>query len=140
MKLLTQICLLCISLWSGCPAGLRAQCFPSDDGQRICYSANLETAQAYVSGICILLHDGDVVRGCLLNEFGVTVVGFTYSLRKRKVRVHEVLPMMDRWYIRRVLKKDLCRLMERLQQGATQYRNERQHITYQLTPMHETEE
>jgi hypothetical protein len=119
---------------------LQAQTFPSNDGEQIRYSAYIEMPKAYLSGICILQHDGDVVNGCLFNEFGVTTLDFTYCLQKQKIKLHDVLPMMDKWFIRRVLKKDLRQLMQRLQQGETQYKNERQHITYQLTPIHETEE
>jgi hypothetical protein len=43
--------------------------------------------------------------------------------------------MMDKWYIRRVLRKDLSLLMNCLQKGETQYYNERQHITYKFTPV-----
>ena len=138
MKLSTRICLLCISLLLA--VSISAQCFPSADGERMRYAAYIEMPKAYLSGICVLLHDGDEVKGCLFNEFGVTALDFTYCLKKQKVRLHDVLPMLDKWYIRRVLKKDLRQLLGLLQQGVTRYENERQHITYQLTPIHETEQ
>ena len=101
------------------------------------YDAYIQLPRAYVSGIC-MLREGDSVKGSLFNEFGITALDFTYCLRKQKIKLHSVMPMMDKWYIRRVLKKDLRQLMARLQQGETQYQNERRHITYQLTPAHDT--
>ncbi len=91
--------------------------------------------RAYVSGVCVLQTDGDTVRGCLFNEFGVTALDFTYDSQRQKVKLHHVVKMLDRWYIRRVLRKDLAQLMIRLQRGETQYRNERRQITYQFTPI-----
>ncbi len=106
--------------------------FPETEGDRIRYAASIEMPKAYLSGICVLLREGDVVRGSLFNEFGVTALDFTYHPENQKVKLHHVISMMDKWYIRRVLRKDLAQLMLRLQQGETTYHNERRHITYQF--------
>jgi hypothetical protein len=45
--------------------------------------------------------------------------------------------MLDRWYIKRVLKKDMRELIHRLQQGQSEYQNERYHIQYRFTPLKE---
>lgn len=113
----------------------RSECgvaIPETEGGRIRYAASIEMPKAYLSGICVLLREGDVVRGSLFNEFGVTALDFTYHPENHKVKLHHVISMMDKWYIRRVLRKDLAQLMLRLQQGETTYHNERRHITYQL--------
>ena len=106
--------------------------FPETEGGRIRYAASIEMPKAYLSGICVLLREGDVVRGSLFNEFGVTALDFTYHPENQKVKLHHVIKMMDKWYVRRVLRKDLAQLMLRLQQGETTYHNERRHITYQF--------
>jgi len=134
MKPSMRSCLLCLSLWLALAAKAQGV-FPSADGEPMRYAASIEMPKGYVSGICVMRCDGDEVRGCLFNEFGVTAIDFTYCVRKQKVRLHSVLPMLDKWYIRRVLKKDLRQLMQQLQHGLTRYENERQHITYQLIPM-----
>ena len=127
----------------------RSECgvaIPETEGGRIRYAATIEMPKAYLSGICVLLREGNVVRGSLFNEFGVTALDFTYhpenqiatphsDHRSEKVKLHHVISMMDKWYIRRVLRKDLAQLMLRLQQGETTYHNERRHITYQLKVM-----
>lgn len=141
MKLSARKYLLCVSLLWLCATSLAAQVFPSSEGERMRYTAYIEMPKAYLSGICILWHDGDVVKGSLFNEFGVTALDFTYYMYKEKVKLHDVMAQMNKWYIRRVLKKDLQQLMLQLQQGKTTYENQRQHIKYQLTPIaHETEE
>jgi hypothetical protein len=43
--------------------------------------------------------------------------------------------MMDKWYIRRVLRKDIAQVMTGLQNGKSDYQNERRKITYQFTPI-----
>lgn len=122
MRRLVLICLLFVSVLSMAQTDTR-------------YAAYIEMPRAYVSGVCVLQTDGDTVRGCLFNEFGVTVLDFTYDSQRQKVKLHHVVKMLDRWYIRRVLRKDLAQLMIRLQRGETQYRNERRQITYQFTPI-----
>lgn len=99
------------------------------------YSAYIETPRAAVSGICILVSDSTEIRGCLFNEFGITALEFTYNRRKDKVRLHTVLPALDRWYIRRTLRRDLRQLLLHLQQGDGTYENSRYHIKYTLTPL-----
>lgn len=111
--------------------------FPQGEGDRARFSATVEMSRGYLSGVCVLLREGDEVRGCLFNEFGISAIDFTYSVRKDKVRLHSVIAMLDRWYIRRVLKKDLRELMHRLQQGETTYRDERYKIDYRFTPLAE---
>ncbi len=122
MRRLVLICLLSVSLLS-----------PAQTSTR--YAAYIEMPRGYVSGVCVLLNDGEVVKGSLFNEFGVTALDFTYDLQRRKVTLHHVVRLMDKWYIRRVLRKDLAQLMIRLERGETTYQNERRHITYQFTPI-----
>ena len=99
------------------------------------YSAAIETSRAYISGICILQNDSSEVRGSLFNEFGISALDFTCDLASHKVKLHSVAKMLDKWYIRRVLRKDLGQLMARLEQGITEYENTKHHLRYRLTPM-----
>jgi hypothetical protein len=134
MKRLALICLLFVSpLFT---ILLYAQStFPTKDGERIKYNAYIETPRAYISGISILLREGDQIKGSLFNEFGITALDFTYDPRRQKVKLHSVIMMMDKWYIRRVVRKDLAQLMICLQEGKTEYRNERRRINYQFRPI-----
>lgn len=139
MRRLALICLLCINcltaVWADTASALTQGVLPTTEGQRREYSAYIEMSRAYVSGICVLLMDEGVIKGALFNEFGVTALEFTFYPERRKVKLHNVMKLMDKWYIRRVLRKDLAQLMVLMEQGETTYKNERRHITYQLTPM-----
>ena len=42
---------------------------------------------------------------------------------------------MDRWYIRRILKRDLLRLMEVLEASGSSYFNSKYNIKYTFTPL-----
>ena len=125
-----------------------AQGLPTTEGESIRYTAYIEigsqetgSGSIYVSGICVLHREGDKIHGSLFNEFGITALGFTYWPEKKKVKLHTVMKMMDKWYIRRILKKDLRQLMEVLRSQETGggrqavWKNERYHIVYQLTPL-----
>lgn len=136
MRRSMRSCLLFISLLlSVLTSRLYAQTTFPADGESIRFTAYIEVEKGYVSGICILHRDGDTVHGSLFNEFGITALDFTYRLERKKVKLHTVMPMMNKWYIRKVLKKDLRQLMTGLQNGETTWKDERYHIEYQLTPL-----
>lgn len=62
-------------------------------------------SKGYLSGISVLVRETDVFRGVLFNEFGITALEFTYNPQKKKVKLEQVIAMLDKWYIRRVIKK-----------------------------------
>lgn len=99
------------------------------------YSAYIETPRAAISGICILVTDSAETRGSLFNEFGITALEFTYSRQNEKLRLHTVLPALDKWYIRRTLRRDLRHLLHLIQQGDSTYENTQHHIKYTLIPL-----
>lgn len=127
--------LLSASLWLSVLGAAAQTPYPTADGDRARYTATIEMQRGYLSGVCVLLREGDDVKGCLFNEFGLTALEFTYSTTKNKVKLHSVLPMLDKWYIRRVLRRDLREVMHRLAEGQTAYEDTRYHITYTFTPL-----
>lgn len=134
MKRLALICLLLIS--SLCLSKLEAQsAFPSNDGECFKYNAYIEMPRAYISGISMLLKEEGVIKGCIFNEFGITALDFTYNPQRQKVKLYHIIEIMDKWYIRRVIRKDIAKLMLCLQKGETQYLNERHQIKYQFLPI-----
>jgi len=115
---------------------LQAQsALPVQDGESRQYAAYIEMPRGYVSGVCVLQKADAVIKGCLFNEFGITSLDFTYYPDRQKVKLHHVVKLMDKWYIRRILRKDMALLMRCMEEGRTSYRNERRHITYQLNPI-----
>jgi hypothetical protein len=87
----------------------------------------------YVSGVCILIRQTDGVKGCLFNEFGITLLDFYYDAKRDNVKLHSVMKKMDKWYIRRVLRSDLRALIHELQHGCTTYEDKKHNIYYSLT-------
>ena len=133
MKASVHLYLLCISLLLALPISMQAQTtFPSADGERAKYAAYIEMPKAYVSGICVLLQEDGLIKGSLFNEFGITALDFTYNPQRDKIKLHSVMKMMDKWYIRKVLKKDLRQVMKTLKEGQTEYTNQRRHIVYRF--------
>lgn len=108
---------------------------PSEEGDRCRYEVTIQMDKGYFSGVCAMLNEGRVIQGSIFNEFGITAIDFSYDTVKKKVRLHTVFKMMNKWYIRRVLRKDLACLIDGLKIGETQYVNKRHHITYRLVPV-----
>ena len=122
------ICLLSLAL------PLQAQStFPSSTGQKVKYETSIEMRKGYLSGICILLHDGQCVRGSLFNEFGVSTLDFEYTPGLKKVKLLNIAKMLDKWYIKRILRRDLAKVMECLETGKMSYQNDKYGINYQFT-------
>jgi len=109
--------------------------------QKSKYAATIEMKKGYISGICFLSEEGDTIKGSLFNEFGISAFDFTYRRSKRQVKLEHVIKMLNKWYIKRVLRKDMVHVLENLQQGITSYSNNKYHINYQFSRLeYETEE
>lgn len=116
------------------------------------YATTIELPNGYLSGISVIKRETLCYRGVLFNEFGITALEFTYDPYKKKIRFVQLIAMLNKWYIRRLLKKDLPYVMENLFRGISTYKNEKYHIIYQFSWMdnkpevvigedtHETEE
>lgn len=142
MKQLARVCLIFVSLTflTAHFSTVNAQvCFPSVQGEKAKYSAYIDMPQGYVSGVCVLFNEGTVIRGSLFNEFGITALSFSYDIKKEKIKLYSVVKLMDKWYIKKILKKDLKQLMKCLQKGESVYQNEKYHITYSFSTLN-TEE
>ena len=142
MKQLARVCLIFVSLTflTAHFSTVNAQvCFPSVQGEKAKYSAYIDMPQGYVSGVCVLFNEGTVIQGSLFNEFGITALSFSYDIKKEKIKLYSVVKLMDKWYIKKILKKDLKQLMKCLQKGEYVYQNEKYHITYSFSTLN-TEE
>lgn len=76
-------------------------------GQASRYQFEIETEKAFVSGIMIVHSSDDEIRGEMFNEFGISVLGFTFDCKKDKVKLHGVMGFLNKWYIKAVLKNDI---------------------------------
>lgn len=121
--------------------GMKAQTmFPANVGDKMKYTFTIDMPKVHFDGICILYYSTDgVVRGSLFNEFGISAFDFSYYPDRDKVKLHHVIKMMDKWYIRSVLRHDLRKLTHELQQGRNKYVNKKRHIKYQFTYLNDEE-
>ena len=103
------------------------------------FAATIEMKKGYLSGICILVVEDDCYRASLFNEFGISALDFTYQQNKRKIKLQHVIKMLDKWYIRKVLKRDLAHVIDNLLQGIPSYMDEKYHIKYQFTLLNDSE-
>ncbi len=115
---------------------------PQADGQLVRYNASIDFKRGGMSGICALRLDGEELKGSLFNEFGISALDFTCQRKKGKVRIVSAISMLNKWYIKRVLRQDLMHVVNALGHGDTTYVNTRRHITYQFSRMsqNDTEE
>lgn len=114
--------------------------FPEKQGQKARYAAMIEMPKAYVSGVCVMMNDGGLVKGSLFNEFGLSALDFSYNTETQKIKLYNVMSRLNKWYVKRQLRKDLLRLFQQLREGGCEYRNERQRITYKFTPLNDDTE
>lgn len=80
------------------------------------YNLLMQVRGQEITGICVIntTPENEVV-GTVVSEFGVKAFDFTYANGKAKVL--NVIAMLDKWYIRKVLRKDLAFILENLPQG-----------------------
>ena len=88
----------------------------------------------------MLIRDKDGYKGSIFNEFGISVLDFTYQPVTGKVKLENVIQLLDKWYIKRLLKQDLSQVIKNLQKGISIYDNKKYKIHYQFTEMEETME
>lgn len=109
-------CLLLSSLlWMAVVAVAADYLLPLDGRQE--YSVAITARGAEITGVCIVKTDAEGSRGAIVNEFGIHALDFMVSPDRRKVKLLNVIPMMDRWYVRRVVKKDLRTLFNAMADG-----------------------
>lgn len=137
LLLISILLLPLMSLTVQAQDSLIAQQTPLSDsiGCKTKYATTIELSKGYLSGITVMVREADVYHGVLFNEFGITALEFTYQPQIKKVELIEVIAMLDKWYIRRVLKNDLQHVMENLMKGNPTYKNEKYHISYKFSVM-----
>lgn len=65
-----------------------------------------------LTGVCIIKTDETGSRGAIVNEFGVHALDFTLSQNRKKVKLLNVIDVMNRWYIKKVVRGDLKYLFQ----------------------------
>lgn len=103
------------------------------------YSVQIDFERAGISGVCIMREQEEDVLGAIVNEFGVLALNFSYDSRRGKAKIIDLIPQLNKWYIRQVLRNDLRRMVPALMaQPSTEnyeYINQRRKIKYLFTPI-----
>lgn len=114
-------CLVCVSMMvlglvAPANAAMSGSCrievedsivFPANEGERASYKAFIKTGRGEISGVCLLLHEGDTIKGAIVNEFGISALDFTYVMSADRMTLNHVIAMLDKWYVRAVI-KEIC--------------------------------
>ena len=104
-----------------------------------------------VTSLSLMRLTTNELRGSLVNEFGIKAFDFVYASGKTKVS--NVVSFLDKWYIKRVLKKDLSflfsatischrgkRRVEKDSAGVITLTNEKYKLTYRFSPLNDATE
>jgi len=109
------------------------------------YRVSIDARGKEITGICAISQeeDGGII-GTIVNEFGVKAFDFTYNGKKAKLQ--NVFPPINKWYIKKVIRKDIAFLLANIQgnedrqegkraisfrdNGEIVMANNRYHITY----------
>lgn len=71
------------------------------------YRVQLQARNATLDGVlAVKIIDGNI-NGVVVNDFGIKAFAFSISNDRKKVKLQDVMPMLNHWYIKRVLKNDL---------------------------------
>lgn len=80
------------------------------------YNLLLQVRRDEISGICVMkMISATEVIGTVINEFGLTAFDFEY--KDGETQLSNLPPILDRWYIRRILKEDLSFFFSNLSLG-----------------------
>lgn len=107
--------------------------YPANDGEKVHYNLHVEIHESYLSGICIMVNNDGIITSSIVNEFGVSLMDFTYSEQKDKVKIRNTIKPLDRWYIKRILKRSLRGMLKAMKSGDTEYIDENNRIKYVFT-------
>lgn len=108
---------------------------PDSQGERMRLSTNIEMSGGYISGVCAMIMDSGQIKCSLFNEFGISILDFVYYTDKDKVKIVSATGIIDKWYIKRLLRKDLRSIMHSMKDGQATYRNEKRNIVYEFRPL-----
>lgn len=111
------------------------QYYPRNAGDKTESNILIEMPKGYVSGICVLVNYGDTISGAVINEFGITLMGFQYVVHNDKVKMSTVVAVIDKWYIEKTLANGIKGFLAALRNGESVFVDDKHNITFTLTPI-----
>lgn len=131
---------------------LQAQALKAQADSVTRYAMDISFRGAGLTGICLLKDNGDKIMGSAINEFGIKGFDFVLDKGKGKVKLKNVIKFLNKWYIKRVLRKDLALLLREnntprqlgkrklnVEKDGVCLENSKYHIIYKFKPLNEIE-
>lgn len=107
-----------------------------------CYSIHIDFSNFYLSGICMVQLDNDVIVSSVVNEFALSTVTFQYEIRKDKIKIINIIKQLNNFYIKKIIKSDFKKIMKEYiipyhnnQSKDYEYENIQYNINYKLIPL-----
>lgn len=69
------------------------------------YRVSIKTPKTSITGLCIVKRSGGELRGSLINEMGAKA--FDFVVTDANCQLLNIIPALDKWYIRKTLADDL---------------------------------
>lgn len=105
--------------------------YPDSINGRVRYEIMIEMPKAYVSGVLIMHKPCEgCVNASIVNEFGISLMDFSYDEHKDKIRFHSLTGKLNKWYIRRTLGNDMKNVIKSMKSGTDEYINAKRKIKY----------
>ncbi len=115
MGKLKKVCLLFLSiLCFFLTAAAQPQLSETDSLSTKRFAIDISVGRGNITGILITKDENKIIPGTIINEFGVSAVSFIYDKNKNKLKLQEVMSMLNKWYIKRVLQKDLRYILQNI--------------------------
>lgn len=114
--------------------------YPVNDGDKVHYNLQIEIRESCLSGICIMVNNEGTIASSIINEFGISLIDFTYSEKKNKIKIHSIIKPLNRWYIKRFIKRSLKKMINVIKSGGTEYIDNKNRIRYFITLNNDTQE
>ena len=77
-------------------AWAQRDCFLANDGDRAKYSVMIDFAKAYISGVGIMARQENKIVCTVFNEFGVSILSFSYDTDKKRTKLRFCVNLGDR--------------------------------------------
>ena len=149
-RYLALVSVMCITLCSMA----QSHVLQVPDTGRLELRTSINVHDNQLSGITIIKQVDGCVKGIMMNEFGIKVLAFELSRNRNKIKLTDVVALMNHWWIKRIVKSDIKYLfnvttdqigIEKNRRkvitanGVITLENSRHDITYTFGPMDESQ-
>lgn len=100
--------------------------FPILDGGKKEYTCVIQLRNNTLTGICVIKKEQEKYIGTFVNEFGIKGFDFMYDVNKNRISLFNVIKFLNKWYIKRTLKKDLKFMIT----NRSNFKNKKREIAY----------